>query len=1089
MTRTPNFEQVKAIEHRGGVLLKAGAGSGKTFVLVEHLIYLTGLWITEFKRSQNSSFDEFIRLKFSQVVMMTFTKKAAGEMSVRLVERFQEQVRIAPDDRDLWSLSNEYLPLLNVTTIDGFCKKLIANGFFPSLSPEAEVIFFHERNEQIKKLFNQWLESQSIHLEEELLSVIRRKKKEIIKSLSLIFNDPGVRLQWKNFTAKDLSLDEVNLILQKSFNLNNISNAIEAIKALDLPVTKERSAFEKTIGVFQETGLPAISGEVELKMYMDIFLGYKSLQPEKTASKKDVFHDLAHQGLVALRDWVKEWSVIYFGFKNFFEEKIHPWANFFQKVFLYIEKNVDPNRGLTFGDIEYNVFIGLQNLEIRSRVQNQFQYFIVDEFQDTSELQFEIIKFLVGENYSKLFCVGDAKQAIYGFRGGELSVFNQCSDAVPLNLSLANNYRSKKEIILFNNSLFQFILPKGAEYKGGDIFSVEPEDQRIPDEIDFNELGAVEVHEVNAQNPQIGGDELSTDSVNRLEAIVIAEAIAKEKTHYPKRTNAILYQKLKPSNELIKALMDNKIGFTAQFKIDLLDDPVLCIFMSLLRRNFDHNVLNRDKFCLMFIEALLKVLKCESKLDEDILNNFDLDLEYWGINIAFRKFVEGLNISNENSDLNLQKLEVFYKLFNGDREQIFIHLMNSESEKISLDLRFGIDAHLVQIMSAHASKGLEFETVYLGGVYTNGKDQTDSSILGKLPGSFTWFLDIAQKKSMLTPHYFFENEIYRYKNFSESKRLFYVACTRAKLKLVWVDLLFCPDNFKSPKNSWIEGLRKWRSTPETQSHLTTIKHGDFFKDSFSRSESSLKLPLYFYDPVGILKKNHGRVELGIIPELSVTRLNSLIDCPRKFYFENVLKMNKDQSEVFYDQEELVSPLKKSSAERGTFIHDLISRSISKQLLLPREAYGTEYQKPLAWVVSELQKLKPDFEFFSEVPIKFSLFNFMISGIPDLVLIPKADSSTQIWDFKTGIISETKLLHYWFQLYVYAYAHFILGKVDHNSKVILILSFVDEEKNISKTVTFDDCVEYLYPIWQSQSRPWIVNPEHCSQCPYGDICPR
>src|SRR3989338_4115455 len=114
MSRSPNAEQLLAIEHTGGVLLRAGAGSGKTFVLVEHIIFLTRQWISEFKNTTNSSFEEYIRQKFSQVVMMTFTKKAAGEMSIRLTEKFSE-VAEDEENKSLWAVANEAIPMLMVT--------------------------------------------------------------------------------------------------------------------------------------------------------------------------------------------------------------------------------------------------------------------------------------------------------------------------------------------------------------------------------------------------------------------------------------------------------------------------------------------------------------------------------------------------------------------------------------------------------------------------------------------------------------------------------------------------------------------------------------------------------------------------------------------------------------------------------------------------------------------------------------------------------------------------------------------------------------------------------------------------------------
>src|SRR5690606_2401689 len=153
MSRSPNAEQVLAIEHQGGILLRAGAGSGKTFVLVEHIVYLTRKWMSEYTPSPSQSFEDFLRQKYSQVVMMTFTKKAAGEMSIRLTEKFME-LSETEERKDLCAIANEAIPLLMVTTIDGFCRKLITAGYFPHLSTEAKIIFDTERIDQVKELIS-----------------------------------------------------------------------------------------------------------------------------------------------------------------------------------------------------------------------------------------------------------------------------------------------------------------------------------------------------------------------------------------------------------------------------------------------------------------------------------------------------------------------------------------------------------------------------------------------------------------------------------------------------------------------------------------------------------------------------------------------------------------------------------------------------------------------------------------------------------------------------------------------------------------------------------------------------------------------
>ncbi len=88
---SPNHEQQPAIYHQGGVLLKAGAGSGKTYVLVEHAIHLTREWRSSWEKNPQGAFVDFIAEKFSSAVLMTFTRLAAGEILVRLTLLFQQQ--------------------------------------------------------------------------------------------------------------------------------------------------------------------------------------------------------------------------------------------------------------------------------------------------------------------------------------------------------------------------------------------------------------------------------------------------------------------------------------------------------------------------------------------------------------------------------------------------------------------------------------------------------------------------------------------------------------------------------------------------------------------------------------------------------------------------------------------------------------------------------------------------------------------------------------------------------------------------------------------------------------------------------------
>jgi ATP-dependent helicase/nuclease subunit A len=1093
MSRSPNAEQLLAIEHQGGVLLRAGAGSGKTFVLVEHILYLTRKWMADYKAKPDLNFEDYIRQKFSQVVMMTFTKKAAGEMSIRLTEKFQETALKDSADKALWKIANDVLPMLMVTTIDGFCRKLITLGYFPHLSTEAKVIFATERTDQVRELVENWFTTSSAKIDSSILDIVIREKKHLLAAFTNVFSDPGLRLAWKKFSLDEIAPSSIHHLLKESFKLNTLGDSLAAIHRLDISEESDRSAFEKVVAQFQNTGLPVVENVENFRIYQQLFSTMGRLDGEKTAKKKSDASTAAKEGIAELRDWVKKWADVINDYQTHFETKVLPWMNLCQELFNYIEERIDPNQGMTFGDIEYLVSLGLENKADCERIQKTFSYFIVDEFQDTSDIQFNIIKSLIAHNYNRIFCVGDIKQAIYGFRGGELSVFKDSAKLIPNVLSLANNYRSHPEIIKFNNSLFRTILPLGQNFEGHDPFSVDPEDQNVPNEVAREEIGAVEIHTAALlRDLEIEG-KFDTEDINRLEATVLANAIAHERST-TSHVCTILYSKLRPSGELIRSLMDKKIGFTAQFKIDLLDDPILGMFVCLLQRKFDNNKETRDRYPLFLFKSYFNILGLTQDISEHELNDFDLNVKYWGLIEAFRKFIHKLHITNENSDINFQTIETISELYYQDPESIMIQLLRGDNQRLSLDLRSGHDAHMVQIMSAHASKGLEFDSVYLAGIYTNGKDQPDGGLLGDLPGSFHWYLDITQREKQKSPLYVFENELAKYKNFSESKRLFYVACTRAKQKLNWVDFEIPEKTFSIPKNSWILGLRAWVNAGMSSENVSEIPVENFNSRDLLNSQSLPQLPLFFHDPVGVFSKGKGSTELMIAAELSVTRLNSLLDCPRKFYMSNILKVSEpEENKTIYakddsDEEELATVIR-SSSERGTYIHAQIAKGIEKNFIVPRESFGTDHQKPIQWALDLLKNKQTDFDLIPEKQIKFRFFNFMISGIPDLVLLPKGKQKAQIWDFKTGKMTQDNLTHYWLQLSTYAYALFELGQIDQLSEVELVLCFVDQEKLLEKSINLAQCHSDLYPVWRSQNDPWKVNLEHCSQCSYSSICPR
>src|SRR5690606_28836292 len=96
----------------------------------------------------------------------------------------------------------------------------------------------------------------------------------------------------------------------------------------------------------------------------------------------------------------------------------------------------------------------------------------------------------------------------------------------------------------------------------------------------------------------------------------------------------------------------------------------------------------------------------------------------------------------------------------------------------------------ITIMTTHSSKGLQFGRVIVAGIYTNDHYMPNKELIGKIPHSFQWSDSEVSKEKFKSPYFIWENENTKRKEFHESKRLFYVACTRAEEELIFMKMEF-----------------------------------------------------------------------------------------------------------------------------------------------------------------------------------------------------------------------------------------------------------------------------------------------------------
>ena len=1116
-----NQEQVLAIEHNGGVQLQAGAGSGKTFVLIEHLIYLIDRFIQDNPPHDLDQFAVAIRRYLSKIVLMTFTKKAAGELAIRLNDKIASKIKNelpGSSGYQMWFVISEAINSMTVSTIDGFCYKLLSDGHFPHISPAIQIIQDVEAKSKIELLVSAWIDQHFDEVDPAMQEMFLAGRDKIITNIYHLFSDPDLRVLWS--TLKDNDLEQMDFV-QTMHELLRISGHLDVYSA-DIayePTSKKKASWQ----VFLDDNLRLINlpqTEIEWREHLQFMINLSIPQKPRDVSLvevRDFFEKLRN-----LTKFYKENQESLLKYLDGKDLELKHWLATIKLIVDFVEKEYLSVEGMTFGDLEFYVLQGLRDRQIASNIAAQYRYFIVDEFQDTSIVQFDIIQCLIENDFNRLFTVGDLKQAIYGFKGGEIKVFIDCMKKTPTKLELANNYRSLPSVIQFNNHLFSYLFKLGINFDGNDIDPVEVTFQTIPSEVEYSSKGQIEkilvslvANDISDEASDVEedseGGEQEKIKIDKLEAQYLFEKIKYLIRENPNDNVVVLYRKLTPASYLIDLLMEGNISFTSQIKIALAQDPLIILFKTLIEQTLNPSGKSSEKaaYLELIYQSVFELVgfKLEDTLS-DYIERFYWQRKYYGNYLAFEMLCSNLGLANSNRLNNLGKIRSFCQLASDD-ETLYLLLKQASGDRYSIDFQKGNRASQVVIMTAHASKGLQFDHVLLGGIHTNGRELPDSPLFGKIPGSLLWYDRIETKKPLKTPMYLLEKKFLEHKNFAESKRLFYVACTRAKKSITWIDFDYGELKEKTNSKSWINGLRLFESDYYPKHKLDfeietkTIEHL-----IEKKSQNKLNYPLFHIDRVGLELKAKSGSQVMIMPELSVTRLAHISNCSRKFYLANHLKLteadlinlglkserqpkfelNQKLSEIVVEQKESFidqNSNQVNSATRGSEVHANIEWMIKNNLVIPLGELNQQEKQLYQWVKDLLLKYAPT-ELMSEHSFKFNFFGQMISGIADLVL-KTDDHNYQVWDFKTGKPFGSSERAYWFQLKCYAFALYELFKLPLDKKIKVALVYVDTRQFFEVDLNYQELRTELLHSWENSQKPYVKNLKHCPDCLYQSIC--
>lgn len=466
--------------------------------------------------------------------------------------------------------------------------------------------------------------------------------------------------------------------------------------------------------------------------------------------------------------------------------------------------------------------------ELALRLDHRIQHILVDEFQDTSFSQVDLLQKLTagwqpGDGRT-LFCVGDAMQSIYSFRNANVGLFLHCKEqglgGLPLApLQLTANFRSQGGVVEWINRVFQRAFPARHNISSGAV-AYTPAQAFRPE----------------APGPAVATHLLEDGLPAEFEGQLVCELIHQARQEKPDGTIAILVRNRNHAAGIVPALKAAELSFRAVDLEPLAEQPVVADLMALTRAllfpadRISWLAVLRAPWCGLTLADLEIVANQGANAREGLvlqqmhsaLANQVSQEELFATErllstegrqrlarIApilqtavqqrqrkpLRQWVEGTWLALGGAACLSQDSE----LTDAERFLQLLETLNATSELPSLEqlqdhlkkLFAAPDPHAderLQLMTMHKSKGLEFDTVILPGLHRKPRNQDPELLLWQerlsLDGREQWLLApisaTGQDKDPIYKHLEYEQ---KKRTQLEACRLLYVACTRARTRL------------------------------------------------------------------------------------------------------------------------------------------------------------------------------------------------------------------------------------------------------------------------------------------------------------------
>lgn len=1103
-------QQTEAIQTiTKNVAVSAGAGSGKTRVLVERFIYIL----------QQAKAQQIPYLETTDILAITFTRKAASEMKSRIRKRLNELLA-QEGQSDFWHKQMQTLERAQIATIHSLCSRILReNPVEAQLDPSFIVAEDFESADFIAQCVQRYLRQELAQDNAALRELVTAygvtgfvgQVNSLISNLPEIVVAGDLTLPYKASKEKiaaqknDLCLVLDDLVLRKDDltkaktkgreHLDKLAAALENIKAGIMAETTDFTELDVII-----LAIKGPRGE------------FKSLVDEAKGLRNSIALGEINELAVPL---------------------VSAWQKILNDLYTFMQQQKQKSDFLDFDDLELlAVKLLRENEQVRQKYHERFRYIMVDEFQDTNDRQRELIYLLCGNDAdklqdNKLFIVGDPKQSIYRFRGADVGVFARVRAEIAESggccLSLSQNFRSADKVLATCNATFRPLL---GEDKTQNVF--------------FEELAANREGDFVPLLLKVVYDEDTKEQSRMLEAEAVAQKMRElHKTGTAYGEMAVLLRAMTNCDILTTALqrqgvpyivIDGKGFYERQEVLDLLN------LMTVLHnhyRNLELAGVLRSPYFGLNDETLTKLFLWGDNLwaSLQLAKASDFNDGQGALILRAAKILQELHAYAALAALpelwqkiwsvlavdavlsmqehgagklaNAQKLRhlaeeycVARQATLGDWLDYVARVCKAEVKETAANLDAS-DA--VQILTIHKSKGLEFKTVFLP--MLDSASQADRSEIKYLPEIGLGIkIPIGDKQPEPTGVLTDIKELDKKLELAERIRQLYVAMTRAENTLIMSGIV------KIDKKTEDRNKTLWEKNWLEQLLIIFADGKEINIEECDMRNTIPEAVTFANEQIVVTAKTEQ--EIAPVPayltsghtHFTASALQTYLYCPRQYFYQQFLHLPE-----FDNTNEMETEKNAQTEKLPAYITGLI---VHRALELYRGDVQTAFERALdehapgckAQFAHRLLERYVASDLFQSLPVererelKFSLpteKGLIIEGVIDC-LAYNSDGTLLLVDYKTGAPSAGEMqLGYAYQLALYKEA---AEKILERKVSCAQLHFLQDLSiwNLPEGGTyFADALKLCEKI-AAKSKESEFNcacGTKCAHCPYNYLCPQ